>query len=212
MTTGSAPLNGVSASDVTRDKGETRFELTREANLARERLVATIVQLERRGERLLDWRSQMRRHSKHLAAIAGVLVASLSLALGVAAHRARKRSRERPRERARALARWWRYPERIASPPPPVLGGAWGLAVALTKLATALSPKANQRRVARSASFCSRQPRRIRRSGLTVRANPVRGTKPPRAANLRTTRLRGPTLARCASLRRCKPSAERRAR
>ena len=141
MTTGSAPLNGLSASDVTRDKGETRFELTREANLARERLVATIVQLERRGERLLDWRSQMRRHSKHLAAIAGAVVASLSLALGVAVYRSRKRSRERPRERVRALARWWRYPERIASPPPPVLGGAWGLAVALTKLATAFVAK-----------------------------------------------------------------------
>jgi hypothetical protein len=95
-------------------------ELEREVEDIRENIDELVTELDRRGQELLDWRSQLRKHKLLLLAVgASCLVGlSLTLALGAAKRRRRNRFFAKAGRLREALARMVAHPELVAQPQP----------------------------------------------------------------------------------------------
>jgi hypothetical protein len=116
---------------------DSRYELEREANVARGRLLETIDALERRRHEIFDWRFQVRTHSTDIALTAGALLFGIAITAGAAKlHSTRSRESLR-RARWRAMKRSWEHPERVAPRRRPFGVFVQALLVAVAALATA---------------------------------------------------------------------------
>jgi hypothetical protein len=102
------------------EKPEEPQELEREVEDIRENIDDIVTELDRRGQELLDWRLQLRKHKVLLLAVtAGCLAGlSLTLALGMAKRRRRNRFLAKAGRLREALARMIAHPERVAQPQP----------------------------------------------------------------------------------------------
>src|SRR6266542_937383 len=112
-----------------------RQDLEHEADVARARLLGTIDALDRRGQEMLDWKLQLRRHSGSVALTGGGIFAGIAVTTGIVLLRASHRDERLRKERWRAVTRLWQHPDRIARPRTTALGTATrGIVVALSAL------------------------------------------------------------------------------
>jgi hypothetical protein len=88
------------------------------ADRLREELLRTLEELERRGQKAMDWRAQLRQHRGLALGIAGVLALTIGANVGVAVWANQRHVRRLPARRREALARTWQHPERLARPRP----------------------------------------------------------------------------------------------
>jgi hypothetical protein len=117
-----------------------------EADGAREDLVATLEELDRRRAAAFDLRTQFVRHRGAVLAAAGGTVAVVGGAVALTTLRQRSAKRRRVRNRWRGLRRAWEHPERMASraaDAPPLASLARKVALAFAAaLGTQLSRRA----------------------------------------------------------------------
>lgn len=158
-----------------------REQVEKTADRLRDELLLTIEELERRRERALDVRYQLRhaieRNRELLLRVGGVTLGLLVVGLGYSAWRSRHREELMWKHRRQALKRAWEHPDRVAShaeerPVGLELGRKLVLIFA-TSLASALAKSAARSLVPES----SEQPRK---EGLLRKA--LRGTQAPARA------------------------------
>jgi hypothetical protein len=114
-----------------------RYELEREANVARARLLGAIDALERRRHDIFDWKLQVRTHSTEIALTAGAIVVGFAVTAGAAKYRSTLRREKLRAARWRAIKRSWQHPERVAVRPRPFAVVVRALVVAFAAFATA---------------------------------------------------------------------------
>jgi hypothetical protein len=113
-----------------------RHELEQRADAARARLLGTLAELDRRGHEILDWKLQLRRHSREVSGAFGGLAAGVVLTAGIVAYRVSRRERRRRQERWHAIDRLWHHPERVAARKSALGTAARMLLVAFATMAT----------------------------------------------------------------------------
>jgi hypothetical protein len=106
--------------------------IEREVEEIRDNISGIVGELDRRGHRLVDWRSHLRKNALLLGALsAGCL---LGLSATIAVERAKRRRRRTPIEKARrlyvAISRMIAHPELVARPHPSI--GRKALAAAVS--------------------------------------------------------------------------------
>jgi hypothetical protein len=84
------------------------------ADRIRGELLRSIDELDRRRHEALDWRIQLHRNWRVLAAAGGVMGALVAARLLLAKLAERRRVKHVRRERVEALRRFWAHPERVA--------------------------------------------------------------------------------------------------
>jgi hypothetical protein len=155
-----------------------REKVEKTADRLRDELLLTLEELERRRERALDVKYQLRhvyeknRELVHLAG--GVALGLLGLGLGYSVWRTRHREELLWRHRRQALRRAWEHPDRVASSaeerPFPIELGSKLVIIFGTALATALARNAVQ-------TLVPARPAHGKRGGLHTQA--LHGTQAP---------------------------------
>jgi hypothetical protein len=95
------------------ENGDSRVELMRRADEVRFKLLRTVEQLDRRRHELFDLRRQLQRHSRQLAAAAGVLLLLTVGGVAIAGHRIATSAERRRRARWQLARELWRHPDRM---------------------------------------------------------------------------------------------------
>jgi hypothetical protein len=142
---------------------EARVALEVRANLARDRLMRTLDALEQRV-------TDAKRVRAHVRTIGGVAAVGIALVVGVQLGRAHARAARRGRARWNALARAWKYPERVAD-----RGKRVSFAVDLTRQIAGVVVGASIGPIIKHVMtrlLASRDPRRARGALTTTTAPP----------------------------------------
>jgi hypothetical protein len=95
-------------------------ELERDVEDIRENIDDIVTELDRRGQELLDWRLQLRKHKLLLVAVGASCLVGLSLTVGLARAKRRRENRffAKAARLRKALARMIAHPELVAQPQP----------------------------------------------------------------------------------------------
>lgn len=99
---------------ITKGLGD-REQVERTADRIRDELLLTLEELDRRRDRVLDFRYQALRHRDFLVGAAITAAVLTGVGLGVVLWRARHRQQILVRHRMKAVKRAWQHPDRLAS-------------------------------------------------------------------------------------------------
>jgi hypothetical protein len=109
-------------------------ELERDVEAIRDNITDIVSELDRRGQKMLDWRGHLRNHAWLFVAVGASCLVGLGVTITVDRARRRRRNRfwMKARRLGEAISRMIEHPELVAQPKPGIGRKALGAAVGAT--------------------------------------------------------------------------------